>query len=150
MNTIEITPTQARRLAITKQRLAGPRPDATPEGIVDLVRDLGCLQIDPIRAVERTQYLVLWSRLGTYNPEAPSYGPVERQAPVRVLGARSLDSADGEFPDSPLADEKRRTPARASGPFGSVSGSKTTPNYGPRYWRRSATTHQRPRTRFHS
>ena len=69
MNTIEITPTQARRLAVTKQRLAGPRPDATPERIVDLVRDLGCLQIDPIRAVERTQYLVLWSRLGAYNPE---------------------------------------------------------------------------------
>ena len=69
MSTIEITSTQARRLAITKQRLAGPRPDATPEGIVDLVRDLGCLQIDPIRAVERTQYLVLWSRLGAYSPE---------------------------------------------------------------------------------
>ena len=69
MSTIELTPTQARRLAVTKQRLAEPRPDATPEGIVDLVRDLGCLQIDPIRAVERTQYLVLWSRLGRYDPE---------------------------------------------------------------------------------
>ncbi len=69
MSAIEITPTQARRLAITKQRLAGPRPEATPNGIVDLVRDLGCLQIDPIRAVERTQYLVLWSRLGQYDPE---------------------------------------------------------------------------------
>ena len=66
---IELTPTQARRLAVTKQRLTEPRPDATPEGIVDLVRDLGCLQIDPIRAVERTQYLVLWSRLGRYDHE---------------------------------------------------------------------------------
>ena len=69
MSTIELTPTQARRLAVTKQRLAEPRPDATTEGIVDLVRDLGCLQIDPIRAVERTQYLALWSRLGRYDPE---------------------------------------------------------------------------------
>ena len=69
MSSIEITPTQSRRLAITKQRLAGPRPEATPDAIVDLVRDLGCLQIDPIRAVERTQYLVLWSRLGRYDPE---------------------------------------------------------------------------------
>ena len=67
--TVELTPTQARRLAVTKQRLTGPRPDATPEGIADLVRDLGCLQIDPIRAVERTQYLVLWSRLGRFDPE---------------------------------------------------------------------------------
>ena len=69
MSTIEITSTQARRLAISKQRLAGPRPEATPDGIVDLVRDLGCLQLDPIRAVERTQYLVLWSRLGKYDPD---------------------------------------------------------------------------------
>ena len=60
--------TQARRLAVTKQRLVGPRPEPTPDGIVDLIRDLGCVQVDPIRAVERTQYLVLWSRLGNYDP----------------------------------------------------------------------------------
>ncbi len=35
---------------------------------MEIVRDLGCLQIDPIRAVERTQLLVLWSRLGVYDP----------------------------------------------------------------------------------
>ena len=69
MNTVTLTPTQARRLAVTKQRLAGPRPDLTADGIVDLIRDLGYIQIDPIRAVERTQYLVLWSRLGQYDPE---------------------------------------------------------------------------------
>jgi uncharacterized protein YcaQ len=33
-----------------------------------IFRDLGCIQIYPIRAVERTQYLVLWSRLGNYDP----------------------------------------------------------------------------------
>ena len=68
MTQFNITATQARRLAILKQRLAGPRPQPTPDGIVDLIRDLGCVQIDPIRAVERTQYLVLWSRLGNYDP----------------------------------------------------------------------------------
>ena len=68
MTQITITSTQARRLAILKQRLAGPRPRPTPDGIVELIRDLGCVQIDPIRAVERTQYLVLWSRLGNYDP----------------------------------------------------------------------------------
>lgn len=68
MTQVTITATQARRLAILKQRLAGPRPQPTPDGIVELIRDLGCIQIDPIRAVERTQYLVLWSRLGNYDP----------------------------------------------------------------------------------
>lgn len=67
MPTLSLTPTQARRLAITKQRLANPGPDPTADGIMDLFRSLGCVQIDPIRAVERTQYLVLWSRLGQYD-----------------------------------------------------------------------------------
>ena len=33
-----------------------------------LFQDIGCVQIDPLRAVERTQLLVLWSRLGRYDP----------------------------------------------------------------------------------
>ncbi len=63
-----ISPSTARRLAITRQRLAGPRPPADRQGIMELFGDLGCVQIDPIRAVERTQLLVLWSRLGGYDP----------------------------------------------------------------------------------
>jgi uncharacterized protein YcaQ len=68
LSKLTLTPTLARRLAVTRQRLAGPRPEATPAGIMEVIRDIGCLQIDPIRAVERTQYLVLWSRLGNYDP----------------------------------------------------------------------------------
>jgi uncharacterized protein YcaQ len=49
--------------------LAGARPTADIEGIKALLEDIRCLQIDPIRAVERTQYLVLWSRLGKYDME---------------------------------------------------------------------------------
>ena len=32
------------------------------------MRQLNCVQIDPIRAVERTQLLVLWSRMGRFEP----------------------------------------------------------------------------------
>ena len=62
-----ISPLQARRVAISRQRLAGPRPQADPAGIVEVARDLGCVQIDPINAVARTHFLVLWSRLGNYD-----------------------------------------------------------------------------------
>lgn len=68
MTELTLTPQTIRRLAITRQRLAGPRPAADREGMLALFRELRCVQIDPIRAVERTQFLVLWSRLGCYNP----------------------------------------------------------------------------------
>jgi len=42
------SPSLARRLAITRQRLAGPRPLANAEGLIEVVRDLGCLQLDSI------------------------------------------------------------------------------------------------------
>jgi len=70
MALLTLDPTTVRRLAITRQRLAGPRPPADARGIKELFDDLRCVQIDPIRAVERTQYLVLFSRLGPYDPAA--------------------------------------------------------------------------------
>ncbi len=61
-----LTPTLARRLAVTKQRLAGPRPAPGPEGLLEVARDLGCVQLDPISAVDRSHRLVWRSRLGNY------------------------------------------------------------------------------------
>lgn len=64
MRTVGIT--AARRLAITRQRLSGPTPPANKEGIMETIRSIGCLQLDPISAVARNHLLVLWSRLGSY------------------------------------------------------------------------------------
>ena len=64
-----LSPQTARRLAISKQHLAGPLADPNPEGIFEIFNNLGCIQIDPIRAVERTQLLVLWSRVGNFDPD---------------------------------------------------------------------------------
>jgi len=63
-----ISMTTARRLAVTRQHLAGPRPTTDAAGMLDVVRDLGCLQLDPISAVAPSHLLVLWSRLGGFDP----------------------------------------------------------------------------------
>lgn len=67
--TLTISPTIARRLAITSQRLTGPRPARGQMGIMEVLRAIRCLQLDPISVVARSHQLVLWSRLGNYRRE---------------------------------------------------------------------------------
>lgn len=62
-----ISQTTARRLAVVKQHLALERRPATSQGILDTVRDLGCLQLDPISVVARSHTLVVFSRVGPYD-----------------------------------------------------------------------------------
>ncbi|MFX0097606.1 MAG: winged helix-turn-helix domain-containing protein [Candidatus Hodarchaeota archaeon] len=64
-----ITPTIARRVAIMRQHLAGPRSPPNETGILRVFRDLGCIQIDPISVVAPSHFLVLWSRLGPFDPK---------------------------------------------------------------------------------
>ncbi len=59
-----ISVSHARQLAITRQGLAG---NHRPTDVLDLVRQIGCLQLDPINVVARSHLLVLWSRLGSFD-----------------------------------------------------------------------------------
>ncbi len=52
--------TEARRIAVRAQLLDGSAP-----GVLETVRRLGYLQLDPISTVAPPQHLVLWSRLGS-------------------------------------------------------------------------------------
>lgn len=65
---LRISSRDARRLALTAQRLAGPRPKPSRGGAMEVIRDIGYLQLDPTNVVARNPLLVLWSRLGTYDP----------------------------------------------------------------------------------
>src|SRR6476619_661766 len=57
-----VTPEQARRIAIRAQLL-----DGSASGVLDTVRRLGFLQLDPIATVASPQHLVLWRRLGPFD-----------------------------------------------------------------------------------
>jgi hypothetical protein len=54
---------EARRIAVRAQLLDGSATD-----VLETVRRLGFLQIDPISTVAPPQQLVLWSRLGLFDP----------------------------------------------------------------------------------
>lgn len=67
---VTLTRDQARELAVAAQGLAkAPARRATKADLLDTVRRLGCVQIDTIHVVARSHYLVLWSRLGQYEPD---------------------------------------------------------------------------------
>ncbi|HUG29258.1 MAG TPA: crosslink repair DNA glycosylase YcaQ family protein [Candidatus Limnocylindria bacterium] len=74
---MQLTLERARQIAVMAQQLDADRPSS----ILDVVRHLGSLQIDPTAAVARTEQLVLWARLGG------SFDPAELE---RLLAERKL------------------------------------------------------------
>jgi len=64
-----LTIAAARALHLAAQGMLQPRrARATPADVLAAIRRMGILQIDTISVVARSPYLVLWSRLGDYDP----------------------------------------------------------------------------------
>jgi len=66
---IEFSREAARALLLAAQGLgAPPKRPATRDDVLGAIRRMGVLQIDSISVIARSPYLVLWSRLGSYEP----------------------------------------------------------------------------------
>jgi uncharacterized protein YcaQ len=70
----------ARRIALHAALLDGTPLPATAASVVEVARHFGGIQIDPTRTVERTQHLVLWSRVADYDRDLLHEVLAKRQA----------------------------------------------------------------------
>src|SRR5688572_12477820 len=57
----------ARQIAVAAALLGPPALAPTTDSVLEVARHFGGIQIDPTRTVERTQHLVLWSRIANYD-----------------------------------------------------------------------------------
>jgi uncharacterized protein YcaQ len=62
MEGVPLSPAEARRIAVHAQALDGSASD-----VLETVRRLGYLQLDPVATVAAPPQLILWSRLGAYD-----------------------------------------------------------------------------------
>jgi uncharacterized protein YcaQ len=81
----QLSRSDARRIAVKAQLLDAERP----AGLLELVRHLSLLQLDPIATVAPSADLVVWSRLGSSYSSAELRGAIanrtllELQAMIR-------------------------------------------------------------------
>lgn len=86
----------ARTLALHTQGLARPNTPGSQSGMAEIeaaVRQVGALQIDTLHVVQRSHFIVLWSRLGSYQPrdfERLVYDPAHRVLYEDWLHAASI------------------------------------------------------------
>jgi hypothetical protein len=80
---VKLSATDARRLAIAAQGLAGRPPKAGGTELLAMVRRLGVVQLDSVNVLARSHYLVAWARLGAYEPAA--FDELSHAAPRRVF-----------------------------------------------------------------
>jgi hypothetical protein len=124
---VKLTLSQARRLAIRAQALDGSARD-----VLDVVRRIGFLQLDPTSRVAPSHVLVLWSRLGAYDlseldrllweeralfEDRAAIRPTEDFPTVRTRFLRPQDSewleANAAFRRYILRELRRRGPLRS-------------------------------------
>jgi len=70
----------ARRIAVAAALLGAPPLPPTTDSVLAVARHFGGIQIDPTRTVERTQHLVLWSRIAGYDRKLLDKVLTERRA----------------------------------------------------------------------
>jgi len=68
VGSIEFSIETARTMLLGAQGLDSKPKRATKDDVRETIRRMGVLQIDSISVVARSPYLVLWSRLGSYEP----------------------------------------------------------------------------------
>ncbi|MBD2868769.1 winged helix-turn-helix domain-containing protein [Paenibacillus arenilitoris] len=74
MNTVKTTKRALRRFLLERQALLHPPEDrpasaeALSRRVLDMIRHLECVQIDPVSAVRPNQHLTLAARIGGYEP----------------------------------------------------------------------------------
>jgi uncharacterized protein YcaQ len=137
---IKLSLETARTLAVVKQGLHERPPVSGKQGLLDAIHRIGLLQIDTISVVARSQYLVMLSRVGPYEPadldallypdrrlfegwaHAACLIPVEdyahfapailarRERPLQPWLVRRLGDAPQDILDSVLTEVRERGP----------------------------------------
>src|SRR5207249_4261462 len=72
------------------QRLTTPlgaEPAPTLDALYNVIEQMGCVQIDTLQMVQRSQYIALWSRIGTYDPADVDRVAFGESTNLRGLGA---------------------------------------------------------------
>lgn len=82
MSPHQLSRTDARRIAVTAQQLGRARPD----DVLDVVRRLTLLQLDPTKAIAPSAELVVWSRVGSGFRASDLWDAVDELALIELRG----------------------------------------------------------------